>query len=138
MGVGVTGTDPTDRLALAVMPGAMLLTGATHAGGAAGAGSPQSTPASSASSGEQAARKRHAPQILQSIVAQNISKFPDTNASDVSVHITGVRARQDEGKGSTITIRGLIQVETQLNGRAARYLLMADVIRNSVTTSCHP
>lgn len=134
----MTGTDPTDRLALAVMPGATLLTGATHAGVAAGSGSPQPTPASSASSGAQAARKRHAPQILQSIVAQNISKFPDTSAADTLVHITGVRARPDEGRGSTITIRDLTQVETQLNGRAARHLLMADVARNSVTTSCHP
>lgn len=61
-------------------------------------------------------RKRYAPQIMESIVAQNIGKLPDTNAADALERITGVQATQDEGEGSTITIRGLTQVETQLNG----------------------
>lgn len=62
------------------------------------------------------ARKRYAPQIMESIVAQNIGKLPDTNAADALERITGVQATQDEGEGSTITIRGLTQIETLLNG----------------------
>src|SRR5699024_8387203 len=40
-------------------------------------------------------RKRYAPQIMESIVAQNIGKLPDTNAADALQRITGVQAVQD-------------------------------------------
>ncbi len=61
-------------------------------------------------------RKRYAPQIMESIVAQNIGKLPDTNAADALERITGVQVAQDSGEGSTVSIRGLTQIETQLNG----------------------
>lgn len=62
------------------------------------------------------ARKRYAPQISESIVAQDIGKLPDTNVADALERVTGIQITQDLGEGSTVAIRGLTQVETQLNG----------------------
>ena len=62
------------------------------------------------------ARKRDANQMLDSIVASDIGKLPDTNVADALQRVTGVQVTQDAGEGQTVAIRGLTEIETQLNG----------------------
>lgn len=62
------------------------------------------------------ARKRYADQIMDSIVASDIGKLPDTNVADALQRVTGVQVTQDSGEGQTVAIRGLTEIETQLNG----------------------
>jgi iron complex outermembrane recepter protein len=61
--------------------------------------------------------KRAASQIVDSIVAQDIGKLPDTNTAEALQRVPGVQINTDLGEGSTVVIRGLGQVETLLNGR---------------------
>ena len=61
-------------------------------------------------------RKRDAAQIVDSIVASDIGKLPDTNVADALQRVTGVQVTQDAGEGSNVAIRGLTEIETQLNG----------------------
>ncbi|SDA15416.1 TonB-dependent receptor [Sphingomonas sp. NFR15] len=61
--------------------------------------------------------KRNAGTIVDSIVAEDIGKLPDNNATEALQRITGVQVSRDLGEGGSIAIRGLPQVETTLNGR---------------------
>lgn len=61
--------------------------------------------------------KRDAPQIVDSIVAQDIGKFPDNAVSESLQRITGVQVFRDAGETNRVVIRGLPNVVTTLNGR---------------------
>ncbi len=61
--------------------------------------------------------KRNADSIVDSIVAEDIGKLPDNNATEALQRVTGVQVSRDVGEGGSIAIRGLPQVETTLNGR---------------------
>lgn len=61
--------------------------------------------------------KRNAGTIVDSIVAEDIGKLPDNNATEALQRVTGVQISRDLGEGGAIAIRGLPQVETTLNGR---------------------
>lgn len=61
--------------------------------------------------------KRNAVTIVDSIVAEDIGKLPDLNATEALQRVTGVQVSRDLGEGGAIAIRGLPQVETTLNGR---------------------
>lgn len=61
--------------------------------------------------------KRNAPQLVDSITAQDIGRLPDTNVAEALQRISGVQITRDLGEGSGIAIRGLTQVRTELNGR---------------------
>jgi iron complex outermembrane receptor protein len=61
--------------------------------------------------------KRNAESIVDSIVAEDIGKLPDNNATEALQRVTGVQVSRDVGEGGSIAIRGLPQVETTLNGR---------------------
>lgn len=61
--------------------------------------------------------KRNADTIVDSIVAEDIGKLPDNNATEALQRVTGVQVSRDVGEGGAIAIRGLPQVETTLNGR---------------------
>jgi TonB-dependent receptor len=61
--------------------------------------------------------KQTASQIVDSIVAEDIGKLPDNNVAEALQRITGVQISRSQGEGSGITIRGLSQVQTLLNGR---------------------
>jgi iron complex outermembrane receptor protein len=61
--------------------------------------------------------KRESPSIVDSVVASDIARLPDVNASDAVQRITGVQIVRDRGEGSVVSVRGLVQVETTLNGR---------------------
>lgn len=61
--------------------------------------------------------KENSPQIVDSIVAQDIGKFPDNAVSDSLQRITGVQVFRDSGETTRVVIRGLPNVVTTLNGR---------------------
>ncbi len=61
--------------------------------------------------------KRNAPQIVDSVVAEDIGKLPDRNVADALQRITGIQVNKQYGEGSSVAIRGLSQVRTELNGR---------------------
>jgi TonB-dependent receptor len=61
--------------------------------------------------------KRDSQQIVDSIVADDIAKLPDVSVIDALQRVTGVQVARDRGDGTGLTIRGLTQVETTLNGR---------------------
>lgn len=57
-------------------------------------------------------RKRNAATTVDSIVAEDVSQFPDKNVGEALQRITGVSLTRDLGEGSQISIRG---VEPDLN-----------------------
>lgn len=63
--------------------------------------------------------KQDAGQIVDSIVAEDIGKLPDNNVAEALQRITGIQIQRNYGEGSTIAIRGLTQVRTEINGRDA-------------------
>lgn len=62
-------------------------------------------------------RKRSSDDIVDSIVAAEIYKLPDLSVADAIQRITGVQITRDRGEASIASVRGLVQVETTLNGR---------------------
>lgn len=56
-------------------------------------------------------------EIVDSVVADDINKLPDINVTEALSRVTGVQIQRDRGEGSGVTIRGLTQMETLLNGR---------------------
>jgi TonB-dependent receptor len=60
--------------------------------------------------------KRNAPQIIDSISAEDIGKLPDVTISDSLQRVPGVQIRREAGEGSAVNVRGLPQVTTLLNG----------------------
>ena len=77
--------------------------------------------------------KRQEKQIVDSIVAVDIGKFPDNNVVEALQRVTGIQVT-DRGAGevNTVTIRGLSDVTTTVNGRniftsAGRAVALADI-----------
>jgi len=62
-------------------------------------------------------RKRDSDDIVDSVVAAEIHKLPDLSVADAVQRITGVQIARDRGEASIASVRGLVQVETTLNGR---------------------
>ena len=62
--------------------------------------------------------KRKSAQIVDSIVAEDIGKLPDTNIAETLQRIPGVQiSRNTRGEGNGYVVHGLKQVMTTLNGR---------------------
>lgn len=61
--------------------------------------------------------KKDATQVVDSIVADDIGKLPDRNIAEALQRITGIQIQNNKSEGSSIAIRGLTQVRTELNGR---------------------
>ncbi|MDP0499209.1 MAG: TonB-dependent receptor [Verrucomicrobiota bacterium JB022] len=64
-------------------------------------------------------RKRESIEFVDAIVADDIGKLPDTNVTEALQRVTGIQITRDRGEGSSVTIRGLSQVQTTMNGREA-------------------
>ena len=62
-------------------------------------------------------RKRVSDDIVDSVVAAEIHKLSDLSVADAVQRITGVQIARDRGEASIVSVRGLVQVETTLNGR---------------------
>lgn len=60
--------------------------------------------------------KKNTAAVVDSIIAEDIGKFPDLSVADSLQRITGVQITRDYGEGNGVAIRGLTQVETTLNG----------------------
>jgi len=61
--------------------------------------------------------KRDAFEIVDPVIADDINKLPDFSVTDALQRVTGVQIARDRGDGTGTAIRGLIQMETTLNGR---------------------
>ncbi|WP_313433614.1 TonB-dependent receptor [Novosphingobium sp.] len=61
--------------------------------------------------------KRNSDVIVDSIVAEDIGKLPDRNVAEALQRITGIQIQRSFGEGSSVSIRGLSQVRTEVNGR---------------------
>lgn len=61
--------------------------------------------------------KRHKQEMVDAVVAEDTGKLPDQNVAEAMQRVSGVQITRDRGEGSSITIRGLSQVETLFNGR---------------------
>jgi len=64
-----------------------------------------------------AERKRRSDDVVDSILADQINRLPDLSVADAVQRITGVQITRDRGEASVVSVRGLVQVETTLNGR---------------------
>lgn len=60
--------------------------------------------------------KRNASEIVDSIVAEDIGKLPDTTITDSLQRIAGVQITREANEGTSLNIRGMPQVLTTLNG----------------------
>lgn len=63
--------------------------------------------------------KRESDQMVDSIVSDDIGKLPDMNVAEALQRISGIQITRNLGEGSSIAIRGLTQVRTELNGRSS-------------------
>lgn len=61
--------------------------------------------------------KRTQVEVVDAVVADDVLKLPDFSVTDALQRITGVQIARDRGDGAGLTVRGLLQVETTLNGR---------------------
>lgn len=61
--------------------------------------------------------KRHAEGIIDSLVAEDVGKFPDNNAAEALARITGVQVTRYLDEANGVLIRGLPNVQTALSGR---------------------
>lgn len=77
--------------------------------------------------------KRESTQIIDSIVAEDIGKFPDNNVVEALQRVTGVQTtNRASGEVSGVSIRGLSDVHTTVNGRdvftgAGRSVALQDI-----------
>ncbi len=61
-------------------------------------------------------RKRKAKQVVDSVVAEDAGKLPDNNVIEALARVTGVQISRSRGEGTNLTIRGLSDVQTTING----------------------
>ncbi|WP_260928110.1 TonB-dependent receptor [Novosphingobium sp. 9] len=66
-----------------------------------------------------AAKKRNAAQILDAIVAEDVGKLPDNNVPEALARVTGVQIDRQHGEGASVTIRGMTDISTTINGQEA-------------------
>lgn len=60
--------------------------------------------------------KRNSTMVVDSIVAEDIGKLPDTTITDSLQRVTGVQIKREAGEGTSLNVRGMPQVLTTLNG----------------------
>jgi len=80
--------------------------------------------------------KKESIQIVDSVVAEDIGKFPDNNLVESLQRVTGIQTtNRGSGEVAGITVRGLPDVETTINGREiftgiGRTLALQDIPAN--------
>ncbi|WP_025560293.1 TonB-dependent receptor [Sphingomonas sp. UNC305MFCol5.2] len=77
-------------------------------------------------------KKRNAKQIVDSVVSEDVGKLPDNNVPEALARVAGVQIDRAHGEGQAVTIRGLGDVQTTVNGNEAgaagsRALNLADI-----------
>src|SRR3954462_1192119 len=78
--------------------------------------------------------KRDAVGVVDSINAEDIGKFPDTNLSEALQRITGVSIDRRNGEGATVTARGF-GPEFNMVTLSARQMPAADAFGNGAVTT---
>ena len=65
--------------------------------------------------------KREANQVTDSIMAEEIGQFPDTNLAEAIQRITGVAMTRNNGEGEKVSVRGLNPnfTRVEINGRSS-------------------
>lgn len=76
--------------------------------------------------------KRDSKQIVDSVVAEDVGKLPDNNVPEALSRVTGVQIDRARGQGQSVTIRGLSEIQTTVNGNQTnlgdgRSLNLADI-----------
>lgn len=77
--------------------------------------------------------RRDKPEIVDATVAEDIEKLPDSSVGEAIQRLPGVQITRDRGAPGSLTVRGLGQIETTLNGRevfsagVGRNLDLADI-----------
>ena len=61
--------------------------------------------------------KRNAPQVIDSVVAEDIGKLPDLSVAETSARIPGVTVERIGGEAARVLVRGLPDFITTYNGR---------------------
>lgn len=61
--------------------------------------------------------KRESTQFVDSVVATDVAKLPDTTIAESLQRVSGVQIRRALGVGTSVSIRGLRQNRTEVNGR---------------------
>jgi TonB-dependent receptor len=74
--------------------------------------------------------KRNAAELVDLVAAEDIGKLPDTTIADSLQRVTGVQIQRSGGQGSIVSVRGMTQVLSTLNGE--EYLLPASMTTNGV------
>ncbi|GFE73734.1 TonB-dependent receptor [Novosphingobium sp. TCA1] len=79
-----------------------------------------------------ATKKKNSKQIVDSVVSEDVGKLPDNNVPEALSRVTGVQIDRERGQGQNVTIRGLDQVQTTLNGNntnlgSGRSMSLADI-----------
>jgi len=64
-------------------------------------------------------KKRKSKQIVDAVVAEDVGKLPDNNVPEALARVPGVQIDRAHGEGSSVTIRGLSDVQTTINGTEA-------------------
>ena len=60
--------------------------------------------------------KENSPELLDSIVALDIGKFPDITTADALARVPGVQVAHTAGEAESVVVRGLPNIETTING----------------------
>ena len=61
--------------------------------------------------------KRNSDQFVDSVIAEDIGKLPDVNVAESLQRVSGVQIKRSLGEGTQVSIRGLTQNITLVNGR---------------------
>lgn len=61
--------------------------------------------------------RRTSPQIIDSVVAQDIGKLPDRNTAETAARIPGIQVYRQGGEAQNVLVRGLPFYTTTYNGR---------------------
>jgi iron complex outermembrane receptor protein len=60
--------------------------------------------------------KQNTPELVDSIVAEDIGKFPDVTTADALARVPGIQVSHTNGEVESVNLRGLPNIETTLNG----------------------
>jgi len=63
--------------------------------------------------------KRRSDAIVDSVAAEDIGQLPDNSATEALARLPGVQIFRNRGEGQSITIRGISNVVTMINGQEA-------------------
>jgi TonB-dependent receptor len=77
-------------------------------------------------------KKKNSKQIVDSVVAEDVGKLPDNNVPEALARVPGVQIDRVHGEGTSVTIRGLSDIQTTINGNDAasagsRALSLSDI-----------